>query len=248
MHMYGYDQGPSPYPPAFYPMGPPFGYSSPPPPPGAMGMGAPPPPPPMHSVSPPPPPHQGAYPPPPPATTVDYSNDAAFIVNPQNQGMPPFMPSAMAPPFAPAFQPQSAGAAPVAAAAAAVESDAPQAEAAAAAVAPAPAAAAQKAEEAAPAQAAQSQAQQQQQAAPNAQQQQHGKGFPRKFGPFGAFPGKKFGPKSGAKWVGGNAPPCSFFLNNNCRNGDMCRFPHLNAEGVDCASLVCFAPDPCARH
>lgn len=174
--------------------------------------------PPMHSVSPPPP--QGAYPPPPPATTVDYSNDPSFVVNPQNQGMPPFMPSAMAPPFAPAFQP-------AAAAAVAVESDTPQTELADASDSPVT----QKEEEQVP---------QQQQQLPGA-----GAAGPKpfarsKFGPFGGpFPGgKKFGPKASAKWVGGNAPPCSFFLNNACRNGDMCRFPHLNAEGVDCAYFL----------
>jgi hypothetical protein len=238
MAMYGYEQGPA-YPPAFYP---PFGYSSPPP--GAMGMA-----PPMHSVSPPPPPQQGAYPVPPPATTVDYSNDAAFIVNPQNQGMPAFMPSAMAPPFAPAFQPQAAAAAAAPASAPAAESEAATdaAPAAAAEAEAAPAAeasepAAQKAEET-PAPASQTSASAQAQQHQHQQPQPH-KGFPRKFGPFGAFPGKKFGPKSGAKWVGGNAPPCSFFLNNACRNGDMCRFPHLNAEGVDCEWAFVQTPLP----
>lgn len=223
MPMYGFEQG-SPYPPPFYPMGPPFGYSSPP---LSMGMA-----PPMHSVSPPPP--QGAYPPPPPATTVDYSNDPSFVVNPQNQGMPPFMPSAMAPPFAPAFQP-------AAAAAVAVESDAPQTEHADASDSHV----VQKEDDQVP------QQQQQQQGVNAPQVPAAGAAGPKpfarsKFGPFGGpFPGgKKFGPKASAKWVGGNAPPCSFFLNNACRNGDMCRFPHLNAEGVDCAFSLSFPSLP----
>jgi hypothetical protein len=44
---------------------------------------------------------------------------------------------------------------------------------------------------------------------------------PRRFGPFGgpASGFKKWATgKAAVKWTGGNAPPCSFFLNNRCRN------------------------------
>jgi hypothetical protein len=59
----------------------------------------------------------------------------------------------------------------------------------------------------------------------------HGKkpsfsGGPRPFGPGGRA---DFG-----KWKDGAPPPCIFFLANKCKNGDMCKFPHFNDEGVDC--------------
>ncbi|WWC88600.1 uncharacterized protein L201_003513 [Kwoniella dendrophila CBS 6074] len=34
-------------------------------------------------------------------------------------------------------------------------------------------------------------------------------------------------------WKDGNPPPCAFFNQGNCRNGEFCKFPHLDAEGND---------------
>ncbi|WVO14217.1 hypothetical protein L204_101849 [Cryptococcus depauperatus] len=48
--------------------------------------------------------------------------------------------------------------------------------------------------------------------------------------PFGARPpASKFG-----AWKDGNPPPCAFFNQGNCRNGEFCKFPHLDTEGNDC--------------
>ncbi|RSH89371.1 hypothetical protein EHS25_002483 [Saitozyma podzolica] len=35
-------------------------------------------------------------------------------------------------------------------------------------------------------------------------------------------------------WKDGNPPPCAFFSQGKCRNGEFCKFPHLDAEGNDC--------------
>ncbi|WVR06307.1 hypothetical protein IAU60_003337 [Kwoniella sp. DSM 27419] len=35
-------------------------------------------------------------------------------------------------------------------------------------------------------------------------------------------------------WKDGNPPPCAFFSQGNCRNGEYCKFPHLDTEGNDC--------------
>ncbi|WVQ73171.1 hypothetical protein IAR50_002735 [Cryptococcus sp. DSM 104548] len=35
-------------------------------------------------------------------------------------------------------------------------------------------------------------------------------------------------------WKDGVPPPCAFFNQGNCRNGELCKFPHLDAEGHDC--------------
>ncbi|OCF72886.1 hypothetical protein I204_06115 [Kwoniella mangroviensis CBS 8886] len=35
-------------------------------------------------------------------------------------------------------------------------------------------------------------------------------------------------------WKDGNPPPCAFYNQGNCRNGEFCKFPHLDAEGNDC--------------
>ncbi|WWD18421.1 hypothetical protein CI109_102871 [Kwoniella shandongensis] len=74
------------------------------------------------------------------------------------------------------------------------------------------------------------------------QQQQYGKPFGH-----GKKPSFSGGPKpwlgrppmanGGAKlgsWKDGNPPPCAFFVQGNCRNGEFCKFPHLDAEGNDC--------------
>ncbi|OXB37354.1 hypothetical protein J007_02864 [Cryptococcus neoformans] len=41
--------------------------------------------------------------------------------------------------------------------------------------------------------------------------------------------GGKFG-----NWKDGNPPPCAFFSQGNCRNGEFCKFPHLDPDGNDC--------------
>lgn len=35
-------------------------------------------------------------------------------------------------------------------------------------------------------------------------------------------------------WTNGQPPPCVFFQNSKCRNGEMCKFPHIAADGTDC--------------
>lgn len=35
-------------------------------------------------------------------------------------------------------------------------------------------------------------------------------------------------------WNQGQPPACVFFLANKCRNGDMCKFPHMLPDGTDC--------------
>ncbi len=35
-------------------------------------------------------------------------------------------------------------------------------------------------------------------------------------------------------WNQGQPPACVFFLANKCRNGDMCKFPHILPDGSDC--------------
>lgn len=34
-------------------------------------------------------------------------------------------------------------------------------------------------------------------------------------------------------WTNGQPPPCVFFQNSKCRNGEMCKFPHIGPDGVD---------------
>ena len=34
-------------------------------------------------------------------------------------------------------------------------------------------------------------------------------------------------------WTNGQPPPCVFFMNSKCRNGEMCKFPHITADGTD---------------
>lgn len=34
-------------------------------------------------------------------------------------------------------------------------------------------------------------------------------------------------------WKDGNPPPCAFFAQAKCRNGEMCKFPHLDESGAD---------------
>ncbi|WVQ83001.1 hypothetical protein IAT38_005139 [Cryptococcus sp. DSM 104549] len=91
--------------------------------------------------------------------------------------------------------------------------------------------------------------------APHARRQSFGQGAqfgvgPQQGGkPYGAH-GKKPSFSGGKPWVGGrqsmggaaklgawkdgNPPPCAFFSQGNCRNGEYCKFPHLDAEGNDC--------------
>lgn len=35
-------------------------------------------------------------------------------------------------------------------------------------------------------------------------------------------------------WSNGQPPACVFFQNSKCRNGEMCKFPHLLPDGTDC--------------
>ena len=66
----------------------------------------------------------------------------------------------------------------------------------------------------------------------------HGKklsfsGGPRPFrGPGGpGGPGERGNMGS---WKDGNPPPCAFFAQGKCRNGELCKFPHLDEQGNDC--------------
>ncbi|KIR29794.1 hypothetical protein I307_01119 [Cryptococcus deuterogattii 99/473] len=82
---------------------------------------------------------------------------------------------------------------------------------------------------------------------PHARRQSFGQGpqFGGQGKPFGH--GKKPSFSSGKPWTGnrpaggkfgnwkdGNPPPCAFFSQGNCRNGEFCKFPHLDADGNDC--------------
>jgi hypothetical protein len=63
----------------------------------------------------------------------------------------------------------------------------------------------------------------------------HGKkpsfsGGPKPWGP-GGRPG---GSSHLGQWKDGNPPPCAFFREGKCRNGEFCKFPHLDADGNDC--------------
>lgn len=42
------------------------------------------------------------------------------------------------------------------------------------------------------------------------------------------------GPGRAPAWKDGNPPPCAFFAQGKCRNGEFCKFPHLDQEGSDC--------------
>ncbi len=55
-------------------------------------------------------------------------------------------------------------------------------------------------------------------------------GVPRSWGPVRGGGG-------GGSWRDGNPPPCAFFGQGKCRNGEFCKFPHLDAEGNDCEPL-----------
>lgn len=35
------------------------------------------------------------------------------------------------------------------------------------------------------------------------------------------------------QWKDGNPPPCAFFREGKCRNGEYCKFPHIDADGAD---------------
>lgn len=85
---------------------------------------------------------------------------------------------------------------------------------------------------------------------PHARRQSFGQGpqFGGQGKPFGH--GKKPSFSSGKPWTGnrpaggkfgnwkdGNPPPCAFFSQGNCRNGEFCKFPHLDADGNDCKLL-----------
>ena len=48
--------------------------------------------------------------------------------------------------------------------------------------------------------------------------------------------GQGRGAAGGGSWKDGNPPPCAFFSQSKCRNGEFCKFPHLDAEGNDCES------------
>ncbi|KLT45549.1 hypothetical protein CC85DRAFT_137398 [Cutaneotrichosporon oleaginosum] len=63
----------------------------------------------------------------------------------------------------------------------------------------------------------------------------HGKkpsfsGGPKPWGP-GGRPG---GSSHLGQWKDGHPPPCAFFREGKCRNGEFCKFPHLDADGNDC--------------
>ncbi|CED84636.1 Integral membrane ankyrin-repeat protein Kidins220 (protein kinase D substrate) [Phaffia rhodozyma] len=245
--------------PSFYPMNP-YGYPHPSPPPPIPMNAAPPPPPLMHNMANPPPPtmfsSRGGPPP------MDYDGDNAFVVVPPVNQVPPVFAPAPAPASAPLppSAPSAAPPAPLQPSAAFAPSFVPQQTAATATAtstspSTSPSSPASR-ETNAPGPGAASPAENQQQ-----QQQQHPTSssssttkapfpFPPrvggKFGPFHHGPngpngfnkkwigggGRHQGPST--KWVGGNAPPCSFFQAGACRNNDMCRFPHLLADGTDC--------------
>lgn len=64
----------------------------------------------------------------------------------------------------------------------------------------------------------------------------HGKkpsfsGAPR---PWGAGRISMSGSGNLGSWKDGVPPPCAFFVQNKCRNGEFCKFPHIDAEGNDC--------------
>ena len=40
-------------------------------------------------------------------------------------------------------------------------------------------------------------------------------------------------PAGAGGWKDGTPPPCAFFAQAKCRNGEFCKFPHLDAEGND---------------
>ncbi|ORX40113.1 hypothetical protein BD324DRAFT_258741 [Kockovaella imperatae] len=66
----------------------------------------------------------------------------------------------------------------------------------------------------------------------------HGKkpsfsGGPRPFRGPGAGPNSGPAPNMGT-WKDGNPPPCAFFAQGKCRNGELCKFPHLDEQGNDC--------------
>lgn len=65
--------------------------------------------------------------------------------------------------------------------------------------------------------------------------------------PFGMRHGKKLSFSGGPRpfgrpsmggnlgsWKDGNPPPCAFFNQGKCRNGEFCKFPHLDETGSDC--------------
>lgn len=53
-------------------------------------------------------------------------------------------------------------------------------------------------------------------------------------GPRPWAPGARAGGAGGAGgWKDGTPPPCAFFAQSKCRNGEFCKFPHLDQEGND---------------
>ncbi|EJT48789.1 hypothetical protein A1Q1_02209 [Trichosporon asahii var. asahii CBS 2479] len=63
----------------------------------------------------------------------------------------------------------------------------------------------------------------------------HGKkpsfsGGPKPWGPGGRMGGSSHL----GQWKDGNPPPCAFFREGKCRNGEYCKFPHMDADGNDC--------------
>ncbi|RXK41585.1 hypothetical protein M231_01084 [Tremella mesenterica] len=56
---------------------------------------------------------------------------------------------------------------------------------------------------------------------------------PRSWVPRASLPNGTPGQPLGS-WKDGNPPPCAFFNQGKCRNGEFCKFPHLDAEGNDC--------------
>jgi hypothetical protein len=61
-------------------------------------------------------------------------------------------------------------------------------------------------------------------------------GGPRPFNPrasMGGMGGSGAGANLGA-WKDGVPPPCAFFVQGKCRNGELCKFPHIDEQGNDC--------------
>lgn len=61
----------------------------------------------------------------------------------------------------------------------------------------------------------------------------HGKKPSFSGGPKPWGPGGRAGASHLGQWKDGHPPPCAFFREGKCRNGEFCKFPHLDAEGND---------------
>lgn len=59
-------------------------------------------------------------------------------------------------------------------------------------------------------------------------------GGPRPWAPNGRMSMSGGAAGSFGVWKDGMPPPCAFFTQAKCRNGEFCKFPHLDAEGNDC--------------